>query len=287
MPARPFVLLDKKQKKDVRDTIAGAHAYRRRGQGDEFFSLREYVRGDEPRKIYWKGTSKRGKLISKEYTDEVVFRILVAVDTSWTMRAKKLEYALTTLLELAEMNAQNNDSFGFLIFDEAPRIFLKPLKSPRLYEKTARMSYDIFASKKKARFEVILPYILSLKGTKGILVIFSDTEGILEEKLKSIIKLSKFGHKIIYCDLRGDYLGVVHPASIETLTSIEKINYLETVRKRAINKYQIRENRFRENLDRIGATYIKITSLRQNLLLLLKEEFGEENQSILQWMFNR
>ena len=139
--------------------IAGYHAYRRKGQGEEFFSLREYIRGDEPRKIYWKGSARRGELVSKEFTDEVVFKILVAIDISWTMRSKKLEYALTSLLEIAEMTAQNFDSFGFILFDESPQKFLKPLKSPRLYEKTAKIIFDQETSKTHASLKSIIPFI--------------------------------------------------------------------------------------------------------------------------------
>ncbi|MDQ1257691.1 MAG: hypothetical protein QG656_2297 [Candidatus Hydrogenedentes bacterium] len=37
------------------------------GDGDEFFSLREYVRGDDPRKISWRATARFGKLVVREY----------------------------------------------------------------------------------------------------------------------------------------------------------------------------------------------------------------------------
>jgi uncharacterized protein (DUF58 family) len=274
IPARPYIKTDRKQKKNIRDTLVGIHAYRRRGQGDEFFSLREYVRGDEPRKIYWKGSAKQGKLISKEFTDELVFRVLVAVDISWTMRSKKLEYALTTLLELAEMSAQNHDSFGFILFDEVPRKFLKPMKNPRLYEKTARLTFDQTVLTSQAYFETIVPYIFSLKGTRGLLVIISDTEGILGEKIKSIRRLAKFGHKIIFVDLRGDKFDITHAnLSIDQLNTIEEINYISIAKKRIIKKYDAREKRLIAVLDEIGGKYMRVDSIEQNLLLMLKKEF--------------
>ncbi|MFX0086975.1 MAG: DUF58 domain-containing protein [Candidatus Hodarchaeota archaeon] len=277
IPARPQIRTDRKQKKKIRDTLVGIHAYRRRGQGDEFFSLREYIRGDEPRKIYWKGSARKGKLISKEFTDELVFRILVAVDISWTMRSRKLEYALTTLLELAEMSAQNNDAFGFVLFDEFPRKFLKPLKSPRLYEKTARLTYDQNAFANQARFETILPYIFSLKGTRGLLVIISDTEGILEEKIKSIRQLAKFGHRIIYVDLRGDSFGVVHAdISIKQINTKLELDHINLTKRRTAKKYDVREKKLMSILDEIGGTYLRVDTVEQNLLLMLKKEFELE-----------
>jgi uncharacterized protein (DUF58 family) len=286
IPARPYIRLDKQQKKSVRDILTGHHAYRRKGQGDEFFSLREYIRGDEPRKIYWKASARQGKLISKEYTDQLVFRILVAVDISWTMRSRKLEYALTTLLELAEMAAITNDAFGFLLFDErGPQKFLKPLKSSRLYEKTARLTFNQTASPNRARFEAILPFIFALKGTRGLLVIISDTEGILDEKIKAITMLAKFGHRIIFVDLRGDQFGIVHAEhSIKDLNALEKLQYTEMVKVRINRKYSKRELKIRETLKQVQGTYLRVDSVDQNLLIMLRQEFGEDESPFSQWM---
>ena len=287
IPARPQIRLSSQQKKRIRDILTGFHSYRRPGQGDEFFSLREYIRGDEPRKIYWKASARQGKLISKEYTDQLVFRLLVAVDVSWTMRSRKLEYALTTLLELAEMSAITNDAFGFVLFDVKAQKFLKPLKSARLYEKTARLTYNQTASNNRARFEAIIPFFFSLKGTSGLLVIISDSEGVLDEKIKAITQLAKFGHKIIFVDLRGDKFGMVHAdLSIEHLNTIQKLKYLEIVRGRVDRKYSIREQKLRETLENIGGKYLKVDSTDQNLLIMLRQEFGQEETLIPQWMLN-
>ncbi|MFW9905007.1 MAG: DUF58 domain-containing protein [Candidatus Thorarchaeota archaeon] len=288
IPARPYIRLDKQQKKNVRDILTGHHAYRRKGKGDEFFSLREYIRGDEPRKIYWKASARQGKLISKEYTDELVFRIIVAVDISWTMRSRKLEYALTTLLELAEMAAITNDAFGFLLFDEkGPQKFLKPLKSPRLYEKTAKLTFNQAASPNRARFESILPFIFALKGIRGLLIILSDTEGILDEKIKAITMLAKFGHKIIFVDLRGDQFGIVHAKhSIEDLNTLQKLQYTETVKLRINRKYSKREQKIREILKQVQGTYLRVDSVDQNLLIMLRQEFGQEETPFSQRMVN-
>ncbi|MHA1543376.1 MAG: DUF58 domain-containing protein, partial [Candidatus Hodarchaeales archaeon] len=200
IPARPHVRLGKKQKRVVRDKLAGEFGYKRKGTGDEFFALRDYARGDEPRKIYWKKSAQLGKLISREYEDEVTFRVLVAIDVSFTMRARKLEYGLTSLLELAEMSSQNNDAFGFIAFSDQPIKFLKPTTSSRLYEKTVKLIYDLKALNRPSHFNTIVPHIFSLKGTKGVLVIISDTEGVIETKLKAVTQLSKLGHQLIFCD---------------------------------------------------------------------------------------
>ena len=282
IPARPHVRLDKKQKRVVRDKLAGEYGYRRKGLGDEFFSLRDYIRGDEPRKIYWKKSARLGKLISREYEDEVTFRVLVAIDVSFTMRSRKLEYALTSLLELAEMSSQNNDAFGFIAFSDRPIKFLKPATGSRLYEKTVRLIYDLKAVNRPSHFNTIVPHIFSLKGTKGVLVIISDTEGVIETKIKAVTQLSKFGHKLIFCDLRSDLLGMTDSTiGPYNLNTEEKIENFRLVHAQSTQNYIVRENILREVLDEVGGIYIPITSLKQNLMLELMKTFDTMKRELI------
>ncbi|MHA1944552.1 MAG: DUF58 domain-containing protein [Candidatus Hodarchaeales archaeon] len=282
IPARPHIRLGKKQKRVVRDKLAGEFGYKRKGTGDEFFALRDYARGDEPRKIYWKKSAQLGKLISREYEDEVTFRVLVAIDISFTMRARKLEYGLTSLLELAEMSSQNNDAFGFIAFSDQPIKFLKPITSSRLYEKTVKLIYDLKALNRPSHFNTIVPHIFSLKGTKGVLVIISDTEGVIETKLKAITQLSKFGHKLIFCDLRADSLGMTDSAiGAYNLNTEEKIKRLELAHTQSNENYIVREKIIKETIEDLGGIYIPITSLKQNLMLELMKTFGTETRKLV------
>ncbi|MDD5448867.1 MAG: DUF58 domain-containing protein [Actinomycetota bacterium] len=44
----------------------------RRGYSQDYYGVREYVRGDSLKSIHWKSTAKRGKLIVKEYQQEII-----------------------------------------------------------------------------------------------------------------------------------------------------------------------------------------------------------------------
>src|SRR5262249_5027396 len=52
----------------------------RLGEGSEFERLREYVTDDEFRRIDWKATARRGKLITREYEPERSQNVLVMLD---------------------------------------------------------------------------------------------------------------------------------------------------------------------------------------------------------------
>lgn len=56
-----------------------------RGGGSEFESLRDYVPGDEYKKIDWSATARRGKLITRQYEAERSQNILLLLDTGRTM----------------------------------------------------------------------------------------------------------------------------------------------------------------------------------------------------------
>lgn len=51
-----------------------------RGEGDEFFSLREYRPGDDVRQIAWRASAKRGALLIRELARQTSRSIVIAVD---------------------------------------------------------------------------------------------------------------------------------------------------------------------------------------------------------------
>ncbi|HNR36153.1 MAG TPA: DUF58 domain-containing protein [Candidatus Hydrogenedentes bacterium] len=52
-----------------------------RGEGDEFFSLRDYVPGDDVRHIAWRASAKRGSLLVREMARETSRYVVFALDT--------------------------------------------------------------------------------------------------------------------------------------------------------------------------------------------------------------
>lgn len=51
-----------------------------KGQGSDFYGLREYVSTDSLRTINWKASARRGKLISKEFEDERLGDVVLVID---------------------------------------------------------------------------------------------------------------------------------------------------------------------------------------------------------------
>lgn len=51
------------------------------GEGDEFFSLREYYPGDDPRRIAWRASARRGTLLVRELSIETVRAVMCVLDS--------------------------------------------------------------------------------------------------------------------------------------------------------------------------------------------------------------
>src|SRR6266700_273372 len=82
-----------------------------RGEGREFESLRDYVRGDELRHISWSATARRGKLTTRQYQIERDQTILIAIDGGRLMTARieqetKLDSAVHAALALMSAAAR-------------------------------------------------------------------------------------------------------------------------------------------------------------------------------------
>ncbi|HUS29238.1 MAG TPA: DUF58 domain-containing protein [Kofleriaceae bacterium] len=54
----------------------------RLGRRGEFFGLRESRVGDDRRDVHWKSTARTGRLLVREYEDELARRVVVAVDNA-------------------------------------------------------------------------------------------------------------------------------------------------------------------------------------------------------------
>ncbi len=129
----------------------GVRSLRRRGGLSEFESLREYVPGDEVRRIDWKAFARRGKPMVRSYQVERGQELILLVDCGRRMRASggegahaawtKLDWALDAALELAAVALQKGDRVGVAAFERALLAYVPPAKGARAL---ARLSEALF-----------------------------------------------------------------------------------------------------------------------------------------------
>jgi len=111
----------------------GVHMARLRGVGLEFESLRDYLPGDELRRVDWKATARHGELLTREYEVERSQHIVLCLDLGRTMASRlglltKVDHAVNAAALLAYVAAGLGDWVGLYSFGEAPAGFTPPRK---------------------------------------------------------------------------------------------------------------------------------------------------------------
>jgi uncharacterized protein (DUF58 family) len=161
-----------------------------RGEGREFESLRDYVRGDELRHISWTATARRGKLTTRQYQIERDQTILIAIDGGRLMTARieqetKLDSAVHAALALMSAAARAGDNAGLLVFGRKIKSFLPPshgrehmdavLESlyavePEMIEPSYSHAFEFIAANSKRRsLVVLLTDLVDEEGSKELL----------------------------------------------------------------------------------------------------------------------
>ncbi|MGH3336177.1 MAG: DUF58 domain-containing protein [Nocardioides sp.] len=91
--------------------LDGRSAIRVRGQGTEFDSLREYVRGDDVRSIDWRATARTPGVVVRTWQPERDRRVVLVLDTSRVSAGRvddvpRLDSAMDAALLLAALAAR-------------------------------------------------------------------------------------------------------------------------------------------------------------------------------------
>src|SRR5436309_2495089 len=155
----------------ARSLVAAHRKASWRGEGREFESLRDYVRGDELRHISWSATARRGKLTTRQYQIERDQTILIAIDGGRLMTARieqetKHDSAVHAVLALMSAAARAGDNAGLLVFGRKIKSFLSPSRGrdhmdaalealysvePEMVEPSYSRAFEFIAANSKRR----------------------------------------------------------------------------------------------------------------------------------------
>ncbi len=115
--------IELRSKKLVDDVFSGKYHSVFKGHGLEFSEVREYVPGDDVRRISWNVTAKRNKPYIKKYDEEREQTVMFVVDLSASgqfgsvnMSKNELIAELTAVLAFSAL--KNNDKAGLLAFTD-------------------------------------------------------------------------------------------------------------------------------------------------------------------------
>ena len=189
-------------KQTVEGAITGQHRSPHKGFSVEFAQHREYVQGDEIRRVDWKVFAKTDRYYVREYEEETNLRAMLLLDASGSMGYKgengitKLQHAIKLSACLAHIIMKQSDSIGLMTFDTKIRSHIPPRSSTRhlriLYEEMLKTRPGGETNVSKV-FHDIVPRI----DKRGMVFILSDCFTDVKSLLASIAHFRHASHEVV------------------------------------------------------------------------------------------
>jgi len=196
----------------VEGVLAGLHKSPYKGQSVEFLQHREYVRGDDLRRVDWKVWARQDRLYVKEFEEETSLRLALVVDASSSMDYKsgslsKYEYAATLAASLAWLALSHGDAAGCAVFDSQVRAAVPARTKRSQLTSVVEVLETVRTEASKGRATAFLPVLKTLSETlprRGLVVLISDLLGDREGMFQGMQLLRKRGHDLVLLHVMDD-----------------------------------------------------------------------------------
>lgn len=190
----------------------GARRLDRRGGQNDFESLREYVVGDDVRRLDWKAYARRGKPMVRRYQVERGQELLIAIDTGRRMGAtseegeltgwSKLDHALDAALELAAVALNRGDRVGIAAYAGGLDVYVPSARGSRHLRRLTEAVFALKPSPLESDLEGALRGIGVRSRRRGTVIVFSEVAD--RHSLEGQISALHFGarrHRMIFAGL--------------------------------------------------------------------------------------
>ncbi|HEX2223312.1 MAG TPA: DUF58 domain-containing protein [Thermoanaerobaculia bacterium] len=188
----------------------GIRTQQRRGEGQEFQELREYRSGDSIRRIDWKATARRQKLISRQYQDEKNQQVVCLVDCGRRMHASDgalthFDHVLNTVLLLSYVALRQGDAVGVMTFS-GERRWLPPVKGSVGLQAILRLTYDLETSTQPSDFLEAATALMSKQKRRALVILISNLRDEDSEEIVPALRLLRTRNLVLLASLRETVL---------------------------------------------------------------------------------
>lgn len=182
----------------VEGYVAGVHRSPFHGFSIEFAQHREYVQGDDLRRLDWKLFGKTDKFYLKQYEEETNLISYLLLDTSESMSYQsaaapwsKLACAQTVAASLACLILHQQDSVGLVTFDDEIRSFVRASGNPSQIKPLVQ-AMERARAVGKTRTGAIFHELAERFKKRGLAIIISD---LFDDVPRLLAGLKHFRHR--------------------------------------------------------------------------------------------
>jgi uncharacterized protein (DUF58 family) len=226
----------------------GVRPKRKRGDGMEFEGLREYVLGDEPRRIDWRATARRGSPIVRTYRHEESRTVLICVDQSRLMGTRaanpaatkaegdfvstKLDHAIDAALALSFASLAAGDRVGLSTFDSGMQSYLPPAPHRGSLGRFVEILSEIAPRGVEADYRRVTREILTRQRKRAMIVVLTDFIEVDRDELIQPMSILARQHEVVFVALREpilEQLEELDPSTAGNLQDREAMRFRQVV----------------------------------------------------------
>jgi uncharacterized protein (DUF58 family) len=219
---------------------AGQRARRVPGASTEFERVREYGPDDEYRRINWKATARRGKLVVNQYEAERSQNLVLMIDAGRLMAARvdapegdpsgaltegevpaglaKLDHALNAALLLSYVGTLRGDRVALLAYADEVRTFIPPGRGRRTFLTMVEALYNLRPEPVEPDHGRAFAYLAARNLRRSLVVLFTDLSD-REASSQLVARLLEAArHHVVVCVTLGDPT-VIRPATASAATA--------------------------------------------------------------------
>lgn len=185
----------------VDGVMSGKHRSTHKGGCCEFSEHRPYSQGDEIRLIDWRLFARRDRFYVKLFDDETNLHAWLVIDASGSMRfghstISKFDYARTACACLGRLLLRQRDCVGLVAQRWDQPLHLPPRPQAEHFQGVCEALRQAVPTGRRSLSEVLAD-LPTLVKRRGMVIIFSDCFGDVDELSRTLTQLRIRGHEVI------------------------------------------------------------------------------------------
>jgi uncharacterized protein (DUF58 family) len=192
----------------VEGSLAGMHRSPYFGQSVEFLQHRQYVPGDDLRRVDWKVWAKQDRLYLKQYEEDTNLRCCLLIDMSASMEygsgpLNKCDYAITAACAIAYLLLRQQDAVGCAVFDAGLRQTI-PQRTSTSHLNTIVRVLQRKQPRDKTGLYNVLARVAETYPRRGMMILFSDMLVDIDDAHRGLRLLRQRGHDVLVLHVMDD-----------------------------------------------------------------------------------
>ncbi len=189
--------------------MTGSHRSPYKGLSTEFADHRQYVKGDDLKRLDWRVYARTERYYIKRYEESTNLKAYVLVDSSASMAYRsngvtKYDYACHLAAGLAYVVIKQADCAGMVLFGEKIEDYFPP-RSSLTHLRAMLDALARYKPQKKTNTATALHGMAELIKRRGLIVVISDLMDDPEQVVKGLAHFRQKRHDVVVLHVLDDH----------------------------------------------------------------------------------